>query len=405
MGRLQRWPQRGQALSELALLTPIILGLFGLTLQGGLLISDQVNLQHYAYEGAQWAVANRTTATAAAIRNHIQAQMCGTDGSGNPKSIGASDALTRFCHSGSLTIAAPTVSSATALDRGGMFRLAPVDDALAASGCKDWDLSVPSSVTVRQGQSADISVSLTTPTGSGSAPVVTLGASHLPQFLSNGAPQFNPPTISGAASSTLTISPSGNTDVKHYTVHISGIDQCGGTSNTGTSLGPGKDVDVNVTDGGGVGTVTIPINLHVDGVFPVCIPVSTPATINVVGVNLAAGATVTIGAGATAVSATATSSSSTQIAVTIPSPPPVGVYDVTVTNPDGNSTTIANVLTVASSCPSPLSGQSGSTTTCFIGGGSGAKEYLISITWNEQLVIPWISSNLGLTATQRAFCQ
>ena len=49
---------------ELALLMPFIVGLIVLTLQGGILTSDQVHLEHFAYEGALWAAANPSTASA-----------------------------------------------------------------------------------------------------------------------------------------------------------------------------------------------------------------------------------------------------------------------------------------------------------------------------------------------------
>ncbi|MEA2645162.1 MAG: TadE-like protein [Chloroflexota bacterium] len=74
----RRENRRGQALTEFALLAPVLLGFLALTLQGGIVISDQVNLEHYAYEGAQWAVANRTAATSGTISGHIQDQLCGS---------------------------------------------------------------------------------------------------------------------------------------------------------------------------------------------------------------------------------------------------------------------------------------------------------------------------------------
>src|SRR5438445_666216 len=45
-------PARAQATLELALILPFIVGLLAISLQGGLVISDQVNLEHSAYDAS-----------------------------------------------------------------------------------------------------------------------------------------------------------------------------------------------------------------------------------------------------------------------------------------------------------------------------------------------------------------
>lgn len=410
MRRLRGGMQQGQSLTEMALLVPVLAGFFALTLQGGLVISDQVNLQHYAYEGAQWAVANRTTATAGAggtIAQHIQAQMCGTS-AGSPNPINTSSAVSRYCRDNTLSISVSTANTTAA--RGPGFQLGPWPVDAEAAACQQWDLGAsPSSsqsspISVAQGSSVDITASMTGVTGSGSSPVATLslaGVPTMPTYLSNGTPQFNPPTIGSGGSSKINIAPSINTTLGTYHLQVDGIDQCGGTPVSG-----GHDVWVNVTDGGGPGTLSLPLNLHLDGVFPLCIPVGSPSSLTLHGVSFSAGASVVIGAGSSALTGTVTSNTSTQLGVTIPSPPTAGIFDATVTNGDGTSYTLANAVTVAASCPSPSAGTTSSANTACAAGAAGvATEYTVTITWTEKLIIPWISSNLGMTASQRAFCQ
>lgn len=406
--------QRGQALTELALLLPILCGFMAVTLQGGLVISDQVNLQHAAYEGAQWAIANRTTATVGSggtIVSHIQDQLCG----GNGHSYPYASAFFRYCRSGNLGISVTAVDQPTSLNHQGpgvLSRLGVVQDAEAAS-CKSWGLSVPTSITVQQGSSADISVSMTAPSGSGSAPVVTLTAMGLPPNLSNGTPQFNPPTLVSGVTSKLNIAPSSRTlsSGSPYTVHISGTDQCGGQPGNANSSGAGYDVQVTVTDGPGPHTLSLPLDLHIDGLFPICLPLGSPQTITVNGANFVAGASFLLGAGSNQVSGTVNVTSSTQMTVTIPAINTSGVLDGTVVNPDGSSYTVANAVTVASTCPSYGAGSnpanlSGSSTPCAAGGaGEGGIQYKITITWHEPLLLPWLTNSLLLTASQTAFCQ
>jgi len=94
---------------------------------------------------------------------------------------------------------------------------------------------------------------MTTPTGSGSTPVANLSMTgEIPPSMSNGTPQFNPPTITTGGSSAITIAPSINTPVQTYKLQFDGIDQCAGTPATGP-----RSVWVAVTSGGGPGTVTL----------------------------------------------------------------------------------------------------------------------------------------------------
>ncbi|MDP9325420.1 MAG: pilus assembly protein, partial [Candidatus Dormibacteraeota bacterium] len=303
-GIRRRARQQGQSLTEMALLVPILLGFFALTIQGGLVISDQVNLQHYAYEGAQWAVANRTTATTTTITSHIRDHMCG-----NSNPLNSSSALTRYCRDNTLAITVSTANATASRGGGPPFSLIPID-AMAASSCKAWDLttnpsgtSVNSPVSVAQGSSTNITVTMAA-TGSGTSPVVTLTMTgNVPQYLSNGTPQFNPPTVSDGGSATINIAPSINTTKNTtYELKFGGLDQCGGTPSTGT-----HSVWVRVTDGGGPGTLSLPLDLHLDGVFPLCIPIASPTSLTLHGAGFSAGATVTIGAGASALGTTVTS--------------------------------------------------------------------------------------------------
>ncbi|MEA2645161.1 MAG: hypothetical protein QOE92_244 [Chloroflexota bacterium] len=285
--------------------------------------------------------------------------------------------------------------------------LAPVLDAEAANGCQSWDLSLSSAtISVARGSTAALTTTLAgvggsgSPSGAGSTPTVTLSSEGLPGYQANGTPLFNPPTV--GTSSTLRIAPSANTPLGTYRVTISGIDQCGATPAGGEAV-----VQVTVTTGSAPGTVPTSVNLGLDGITPVCIPIGSPATLTLNGHGFAAGATVTVGSGATATTVAATVASPSQMAITVPAPSTAGVSDLTVNNADGTSTTLFNGLTVASSCAGVGGGNgtAAASTVCPFGGGVAGREFLVTLAWNERLVVPWLTNTVALTATQRGFCQ
>lgn len=412
--RRQSRAQGGQAMIELAFTLPIIVGLFAVGLQGGLVLDDQVNLQHYAYEGAQWAVANRATATHDDIVNHIQAQICGTT-SGTPNPVPTSTAPARYCREGGLTIVVNKVDHITGMTHRGRDSLfGPLVVDAEAATCQAWDLKVtpvtsagsPATAAQNTG-SATFTVSLVgpsgsgLPTGAGSTPLITLGVDNLPPGLNQGTPYFNPPTItvSGGAStsSTLTIYPGNHTNAQTYTLTIKGADQCGITV--------GKYAYVTVTGPGTPAIVPMP-TFNINGLLPLCIPTGG-GTITINGQNFA-GATVTVGG----VSATVTASSGTQLTITVP-PLPAGVQSVVISQ-GGQTFTAANAVTVGS-CAGGGGGGGGApygiAIPCTYAGGpgntSGETEYTIQIKWTETLIIPWVTNNnnIDLSASQKAFCQ
>jgi hypothetical protein len=413
-----RRSQRGQALAELALGAPFLIGLFALTLQGGLVLDDQVNIQHFAYEGGQWAVANRLTATTDNIQNHVLGQMCGLDAGGVPIGTGSISPvpLTRYCRDNSLKVlvSSPTVNALSNPGDDPFF--GPWVVQADAAACQQWDLQVTlSAATLSTGQSATLTVTLVgpngaaNPTGAGSAPIVTVTVSNLPQGLYNGTPYLNPPTITpGNATTSMTIQPTATTEARDaYHIKVSGLDQCGsGVASTVAE----KDLKLITT--GGTGPATPPAAPKVNGLLPLCVPTGQNLTIN--GSGYVAGSTVTIGGQA----ATVVSTTSTTITVTVPAAAlPAGqvsqMVSVSVSNPGGGSVSLANAVIVGTCTAQQTQdnqtrNQAGSATPCFAatGGQAGSGvQYVITITWKETLVIPWITSAVTLTANQRAFCQ
>ncbi|HEV3234426.1 MAG TPA: TadE/TadG family type IV pilus assembly protein [Candidatus Dormibacteraeota bacterium] len=396
MRRIRAYLQSGQATVELAIVGPVLLGLFALTLQGGVVISDQVNLQQDAYEGAQWAMSNRTTATltgsgSTSITQHVQDQLCGSG-----KAIGASDAITRICRTGGVTI---TVTSNAATARSArpsdpLTALGLVDNAEAAvpacpnGGVNPWSLAVTQSGGV-------VTATMTGPNGTGSpsgsaaTPVVTLVAMGLPTNTS-GTPLWNPPVIGTSAQ--LAVQGS-------YNMKVTGVDQCGGQEAQGPRpISSGGSPATTV----GIGT-PVP---HVDGVTPSCIHGATTLTIN--GQGFASGATVAFDYGFGAATFASTFISSTQITVSVPAPSTSDTDNVVVTNPGGTKAKLYNAVlnSPIAACPAGTGNVSGSSTPCNAAGGSGGGlEYTVKISWTETLIIPWITSGVGLSATERSFCQ
>ena len=393
--------QRGQSLVEFALAIPVLLGLLALTLQGGVLISDQIALAHAANEGAQWAASNpgsATTGDTGTVATHVYQQLCGQG-----VAIGqtSNTAPTRYCTSTAPTIHVTTRTTPTTMVMPpGSFRYAA-----SAKKCKGWDLlASPTSIITAQGAQVQFSVSLTNVTGNNgdSDPAVTLSAGGIPAGVTPGVPSFNPATITPGASSLLSFTTSTTTSPGTYPISVNGTDQCQSGASSGSTT-----VTLTVT-GSPVPVPTPSANV------PTVISTSVTSFVQaaggvttLVGTNLQSGATVKIGA----TSATlVTFVSATQLVVTVPPGIPTGSYNLTVTNPDGSTATLNNALTItlAAASPSPSAsagGGGGGSTVTACAPTAGGYEFVITISWPEQLFIPWLARSITLNANQYATCQ
>jgi hypothetical protein len=379
-----RSPSRGQSVIELALIAPIIVGLLGLTMQAGLLISDQVQLQHYAYEGGQWAFANLATATvdpnsttAGTIGQHVLQQMCGGSAS-VPSTTGS-----RFCRaepSGipNLTVSVTRRATPTAFDFG------LVQEADAAGTCKVWALTATAIQTVDAGSSvtgtATYTISLASVGAIGGDVAVTLAAGNYPNNYISGSfadPRLYTDPTKGPTSTTFTFVSRSDTQVGSYTLAFTGQDDC--TPSTSFATYATLVVKPPLTLPTPVASNLPSIDSIAASVLPIYICVGVNITI--LGHNFQPGAKVYIGRNlATTVTVTGTG----QIVAFFASLPDGGVdglkQDITVTNPDGTSTTMLNAVTVM---PGPCTGtppntsddcvanctQSNCTSNC--GGGGG----------------------------------
>ncbi|MHB8509273.1 MAG: IPT/TIG domain-containing protein [Candidatus Dormibacteria bacterium] len=410
-----RRSRRGQSTVELALAAPLIVGLLLLTLQIGVFVSDQVNLQHYALEGQQWAILN-PTATTGQIADHIKQQMCGQDPAGGGPFGPPSATGSRFCAQGPAGVPALQVQvvangpiSITSMNappspEPGLLP-GPTQQVMAAlPNCLGYTLPVtPSSATVQFGGANPTQTFTVGPfntNGSGSTPpqVVLSGLAYPPG--TNGSPQFNPPAIGPGNTATFTITTTPQTAPGTYSMTISGT-------------APGCRHDPGPSDGGTAVTVTvlnptIPTSasapaISITGVGPntVCVGVATPVTIS--GVNFQSGAAVNFG-GATAPSVTFVNS--TSLTASVPATLAAGVFNIVVTNPGGGTGSLNNALTVSGSCATP---GTPSPTINACAGQSGNFQTLITITWYEPLLVPWISGTTPpyytLKAQEVAFCQ
>ncbi|GAC1582598.1 MAG: hypothetical protein NVS3B24_20740 [Candidatus Dormibacteria bacterium] len=392
--------RRGQSTVELALMLPLITLLIAGTLQVGVLISDQIDLNQAAYEGGLWAVANPSTATAdsggvpGTISQHIMSQLCGT------KTAPPSTDGTRFCThtSGVPDIRVSTASRVSSLARGPSLPL--VTDAYA-DACNPWKLGIGpgAGATIVAGSSQAISVTLTITPGPDNDPVVTLYAGGYPTNLVNGNPTFNPPSIttSPGNKSTLNIATRVDTPPGTYALNISGQDNCGGSPSGGAGA-----FTLTVTAPAAPSptpTATASGKPAVSSASASSICAGAPATITVSGSNFVSGATVS--AGITAAT-TVTVASSAQLTAAFPALA-AGTYDITVTVPGGASGALFNALTVAASCasPAPVIGS----TACAAGG--GRYQTVVTITFYEPLIAGVTSATpyLTVTARQVALCQ
>ena len=397
-----RGGRRGQSTVEAAIIAPFIIGMILLTLQVGLLTSDQVNLQQTAYDAGLWAVANRSTADATAIQRHIYRALCGTDGF-SP----ASGAPTRYCRTsagagqaGYLSVTVNAQNNANA-----MAPLpSPTGAVLSAATCNGFDLT--SVTTDNASITAGTGVATITTTirdaGGGTVSHVTLSASGYPDTL--GRPTFNPPnaypaSAGGTTTATFQVQTPAAVQTGTYTITISGVDQCGNGPSGGS-----KTIDITVTPGAAQPSPTTLLSVppFIGTLVPTCLAPSATLTIN--GLHFTAGATVTIGGLA---ATNVTWISATQLTATVPAAAD-GLHNVTITNPDGGTAQVVDALSTKSAgCPSPSGGGAATTGVCAAGDTTHNIRLVIRITWNEPLVVPWLASAApyySLTATQDAWC-
>ena len=402
--RFRRLSRRGQATVELALAAPFIVGLLALTLQGGIIISDQVNLEHYAFEGSQWALANPNAPLtgAGSLQEHIYKAMCG--GATSIPSAGG----TRYCaaESGGLPNMTVSVTSNSTPLTEVMPR--PTQAVMAASTCKAWSLTItpgnfggaPGPGQIKQNQTRWYTVTLHVAAGDPNpdSPTPTLSASDYPPGLANGNTYFEPPTLyNDGDTSRLTIQTGSNTVPGVYPIFITGQDQCGG--------GPTPTPAINnltVLAAGSFNAPPTPVTVTVDPVqIGICAGTATP--VKVTGSGFQVGATIKFGtvpgAGVAVVKG-----GEIDATVTLPS----GVYDITVTNPDLTTGTAVGGLTVLPSAPCPPASPAIATHPCS-GNVAGAYQTLIDIKWDEPLALPLLTTStppfIALEATQRVLCQ
>lgn len=397
--------KRGQALVELALIMPIVMGLFGVVLQVGVVASDQVSLEHGADEGLQWAEANSQTATTADIGNHILVQLCGSDSS---KWFTAA-ASTRFCRTDTpnrLTVdVTPRQRTTSWLPR-------LVVDAEAAPKCKAWTLTVTangtsqSSAQIAQGGSAvtyTVSLNVSAGVPSEKDPNVTLSLTGFPAGVLPAFPIFTPGIISSSSTATVSFAASAATPPGPYSLQWGGKDQCGNSAAV-----PGNLLTSSLTVTGTAPSTpcSSPPNPGQANPGVLTLVVSTTQTVTINGSNFQNGATVTFGS---YTSPLVVFTGSNLLTATVPPAIPPGVYTISVTNPDSCVGSYSNGLTVCTSsgggsCPSPAPSPTRIPSTC---AGSSTLDYetVITVSWREGLVIPWITPSVLLQAVQTGFCQ
>ena len=399
--------RRGQATVELALASPLVFGLLALTLQGGIILSDQVNLEHYAYEGAQWALAN-PDATSAAVADHIKQQMCGgvtTIGTPGPNS-------SRYCQAAPAGVGGLIVevnaggTHPTPLSMGPVAR--PTGAVLAASTCKAWHLDVSDPVyssgsAIPLNGNGMYTITLNVSGTTGSDPVVALTASGYPLGLATGSPVITPPTLYyNGKTATLVVSvgakvPQGTSP---YDIGITGQDQCGQGP---TALPTVKQLKVG--SGSGFGSIPLPPLVTVDPLkIDTC--ANTPTTFHMHGRNISAGATVQFGqvvGVATSVVATGASSQVDSTATL-----PAGIYDIIITNLDGTKAIATGGLTILQSGSCPVTNPPSPVHPCS-GNVAGGYQSVIHIRWSEPLALPLLTTGappqVQLDANQTVFCQ
>lgn len=385
---------RGQSLVELALVMPVLLGLFGLILQGGLIFSDQIGLEHAASEASAWAEQNPQTATAGdtgTVAQHISQQLCGAT---DLNFTTSASAPTKYCQSGTLTVHVTVRSTPTS-----MVGPQATGAVLGATNCKAWDLSAtPTSLSVGQSSQVSYQVSLIDQGGGGQDPQVALSATQTPSGVTPGVPYFNPGHIGFGQTATIQFTTSTLTVPGIYTIHLTGIDQCNSKSASG------NDTLVTLQVTGPSPTPSPTPSSPAPTVVSTSVASMTQAAggvTSLTGTNFMSGITASIGA-------TAASSvsfiSSTRVDVTVPAGLTPGTYNITVTNTDGQAGVLTNGLTITVGSPAPSpSPVPLAANAC--APSAGSYEYIVVISWTDPLFVPWTSASLPLTAAQYAACQ
>jgi len=401
---------RGQALVEFALVVPVLLAFTGIILQFGLLASDQVNLDHFAYEGTQWAQANNTTATTGSIHDHVMSQMCGTD----PAVWYTSAAATRYCQAGGAGKVTVTV---TAPPRPSAWLPSLVVDAEAKKlTCKPWTLNVTADVgavhssdgngvTVAQGGTAVI-YSVTLSVGAGAAqdkdPLVTISMSGFPPGVVPAYPLPNPAAINSSGTSQASFAASATTPTGPFTLQWGGTDQCGQAANR-----PGNLLPTTLTVTGSAPSVPCPNAPVPNPASPSALAVvaATTQTVTINGSNFQNGAVVSFGS---FTSPLVVVTGSNRMVVVVPPAITPGVYTISVTNPDNCVGQYNNGLTICTSgtsgaCAAPPTPPPAVRPGC--APASGDYEVVIAVTFKDPLLVPWIAPSITLTASQTGFCQ
>jgi hypothetical protein len=371
----------------MALLIPFAAGLFGLSLQGGLLISDQVNLQHYALAGALWTEHNLATATtdggtAGTITGHVISDICGGAGA-------------RYCGNGSLTVTATAAPLATSLlpRRPRLGGVAGV-----FTGCALWHLDVSlAPAGVAQGGTATATVTLHVD-GAGATPGVALSASGYPPG-SAGPPLFTPPSLGAdGATATLPVVTTAATAPGTYSLRVGGADQCG--------IGPAPGLagaDLTVTGSAPAAPCAAAPTVFTPA--PNAVTAGSQTSVTIPGAGFSTGTPPSVAFGATPAAGVTVASASAIVATLPAGGLPAGIYDLTVTNnPSGCAATLLNGLTVAAAPTNAAPPPPPSAYPCAQGAGPPQK-VVITITWNEDLIIPWLTPTFPMKATQVAYCQ
>jgi hypothetical protein len=382
--------QKAQATMEMALILPFVAGLMALAIQGGLILSDNISISHYAYDAALWSQANKSTATTGSsgtIAKHIYQEMCG--GSlAPPSSTG-----TRFCNGNSLNV--QVTSRATNM---AASRTSPPHEMVAgvSTNCIPWTLNISPSVTTLDNtltnQTTTYTITLVLGSGGSLSPIVNLSVGNYPNAISPGYPLFNPTTISASSTtSTLPITITSQTTPQVWPVEFLGTDQCGASSSNGpqTSL-------LTIT---GNAPTTVCSSSEVNFSTPNNSVAGTSKPIDITGNGFTNPSTVSFGS---TPAASVSFIDSTHLNAATPVGLGVGTYNIIVTTA-GCTSTLPNALVVTSVATSVPSASS--TINACGPGSAGNYQVVIQISWSEPLFIPWFSDAVTLNSTQVVFCQ
>ena len=179
----------------------------------------------------------------------------------------------------------------------------------------------PSSQTI--GIGAGTSYTVTTTAMNGFAGVVNLSVAGLP---SNCSANFNPETITGSGSSTLTLSTTGNTPPGSYTLTFTGTSGTLTETATATLVVTGANFTLTAT----------PEIQSINAGSSATYTISTTAVSGFNGVVTLSLSSLPAGATSTFVPASITGSGSSTLTITTGTSTPAGTYNLTVTGTSGN---------------------------------------------------------------------